>query len=49
MEAEAKEPWQILCEQAAEEQDPDRLMTLIRQISELLDKRLKQRPQGNAA
>lgn len=51
MEAEVKlkEPWQILCEQAAEEQDPDRLMALIKQISHLLDERLKQREEQSAA
>jgi hypothetical protein len=36
MQGERRERWQALCGQAAQEQDPDRLMELIRQINELL-------------
>ena len=45
MQGETRERWQKLCEQAAIEQDPERLMELIRQITGLLDEkeqRLKQ-------
>lgn len=35
-------PWQTLCEQAAKEQDPQRLMELVREISRLLDEQFKQ-------
>jgi hypothetical protein len=46
MQGETRERWQKLCEQAVVEQDPDKLMELIRQINRLLDEkenRLKQR------
>ena len=36
------EKWQILCGQAAVEKDPERLMGLIREISQLLDERQEQ-------
>ena len=44
MKGERGERWQALCSQAAQEQDPDRLMELIREINELLkekEQRLK--------
>lgn len=31
-----KERWQILCEQAAVEQDPDKLLALVSELSEAL-------------
>jgi hypothetical protein len=34
-----KERWQELCAQAANEQDPDRLMELVKEINELLDEK----------
>ena len=34
-----KERWQELCAQAAEEQDPVRLMNLVKEINELLDEK----------
>lgn len=49
MESQKKEKWQVLCEQAATEKDPDRLMTLIKEISRILDDKLRQRDQPNAA
>ena len=45
MQGETKECWEQLCQQAAIEQDPERLMSLIKEINELLEakeKRLKQ-------
>lgn len=36
---EKKEKWFELCEQAAVEQDPDKLMALVRQINALLDEK----------
>lgn len=41
METQAKKPWQVLCEQAAKEQDPERLMMLVQEISRLLDDQVK--------
>jgi hypothetical protein len=41
--------WQKLCEEAAKEQDPERLMTLVREISRLLDEQLKRRQPQSAA
>ena len=34
-----KEQWRVLCEQAAVEQDPDKLHQLIREINRLLDEK----------
>ena len=49
MESEAKKPWQVLCEQAAKEQNPERLMALVQEISRLLDEQVKQPQPGKAA
>jgi len=45
-----KMPWQDLCQQAAQEKDSERLMSLVKEISRLLDEQLKQkeRPQSAA-
>jgi hypothetical protein len=51
MQGETRERWQMLCEQAATEQDPERLMFLIREIDQLLsekEQRLKQQSQNAA-
>jgi hypothetical protein len=51
MQGETRERWQMLCEQAAMEQDPERLMFLIREIDQLLsekEQRLKQQSQSPA-
>ena len=37
MQGETKERWQNLCEQAAVEQDPERLMELTKEINALLE------------
>jgi len=34
---QSKERWEILCEQAANEQNPQRLMVLVAEITQLLD------------
>jgi hypothetical protein len=39
MQGETRERWVELCEQAAVEQDHDRLMELIREISAVLDEK----------
>lgn len=44
---ENQEEWLLLCKQAAQEQDPDKLLHLIRRISELLDAK-NNRPRGNS-
>lgn len=54
MQGQTKEHWRKLCEQAAEEQDPKRLMELVYEINRLLgekEARLEQRnaPSQNAA
>jgi hypothetical protein len=46
MQGETGERWRTLCEQAAVEQDPHKLMKLVQQISQILDEKLK-RTQGN--
>jgi hypothetical protein len=46
---ENEEKWKQLCEQAAKEQDPDKLMELIAEINRLLaakDNRLRGKPSG---
>ena len=35
--------WQDLCQQAAKEKDSERLMSLVKEISRLLDEQLKQK------
>jgi hypothetical protein len=50
MEGERGERWHQLCTEAAREQDPDRLMELIRQINVLLEEkeeRLKHQRNGH--
>lgn len=49
VEDEREVRWQALCEQAAKEQDPERLMALVRDIIKLLDdKRKRETPQPAA-
>jgi hypothetical protein len=46
---ESEERWKQLCEQAAKEQDPNKLMDLIAEINRLLaakDERLRGKPSG---
>jgi hypothetical protein len=47
MQGSTKERWWILCEQAATEQDSDKLMKLVKEINDLLDE--KQNRLGHAA
>lgn len=37
MQAEAKERWMVLCEQAVKEKDPERFLQLIQEINQLLE------------
>ena len=46
MKGEKREIWMHLCEQAAVEQDPDKLMDLIKQINQLLEEK-ERRLKGN--
>ena len=39
MKGERKEYWMHLCEQAANEQDPDKLMELVEEINRLLEEK----------
>jgi hypothetical protein len=39
MQGEDKERWRVLAEQAAVEQDPKKLMALVKEIDELLAKK----------
>ena len=39
MKGETREQWKKLCEQAADEQDPEKLMELIGEITRLLDEK----------
>jgi hypothetical protein len=39
MQGETKERWKVLCAQAAGEQDPTKLIALIKEIDELLAKK----------
>ncbi len=36
MQGQAKERWEALCEQSAKEQDPERLLKLVKEINRLL-------------
>lgn len=46
MKGEKKEIWMHLCERAVVEQDPDKLMDLIREINQLLEEK-ERRLKGN--
>jgi hypothetical protein len=46
---ELPKAWQQLCEEAAKEQDPERLMALVREISRLLDEQMKRQQRQSAA
>lgn len=54
-EPESKADWRILCELASKEQDPEKLMVLIRKLNQALDEMFEQRgskratPKGCAA
>jgi hypothetical protein len=39
MKGQQKEYWMQLCEQAANEQNPDRLMELVREINRVLEEK----------
>jgi hypothetical protein len=39
MQGAIKERWWVLCEQAAKEQDSERLMELVKEINDLLEKK----------
>jgi hypothetical protein len=41
MQGPTKPRWQILCERAANEQDPDELLKLVKEINDLLSARQK--------
>ena len=50
MQGKNKELWMELCEKAAIEQDPEKLMVLVKQINDLLEakeRRLRGTPQQN--
>ena len=47
LKGEKKEIWMHLCEQAAVEQDPDKLMDLIKEINQLLEEK-ERRLKGGA-
>ncbi|MGH9514313.1 MAG: hypothetical protein ACRD3P_01375 [Terriglobales bacterium] len=47
MKGQRKEQWMHLCEQAANEQDPDKLMDLVKEINRLLEE--KERRLKNSA
>ncbi len=52
LKGQQKEYWMHLCEQAANEQDPDRLMALVREINHLLEEkeiRLKREAERDSA
>lgn len=48
MKGEQKEYWMHLCEQAAKEQDPDKLMELVREINRLLEEKERRLKRGSA-
>ena len=51
MKGKTKEYWTQLCELAASEQDPDKLLDLVKEINRMLEEKencLQQRPQEKA-
>lgn len=49
VEDQQKEGWQVLCEQAAREENPDRLMKLVAEINRLLGQRFQRKSTDDAA
>jgi hypothetical protein len=49
MQNEKKEHWMSLCEQAAAEQNPERLLELIAEINRMLDEKDKRLQAGTKA
>jgi hypothetical protein len=52
LKGQKRERWEELCKQAADEQDPEKLIDLIQEINQLLDEkeqRLKQQKGTNQA
>lgn len=52
MSSENKQEWMRLCELASKEQDPEKLMELVREITRLLEERetaLKAKNRGSAS
>jgi hypothetical protein len=39
MDSRSDERWKVLCEQAAHELDPEKLLTLVQEINHLLEQR----------
>jgi hypothetical protein len=48
MKGHTKEHWMELCEQAATEQDPERLLQLINEINRMLDQKQERLKRGSA-
>lgn len=48
MKGQTKEHWMELCEQAATEQDPERLLQLINEINRMLDQKQERLNRGSA-
>lgn len=46
MNGEKRESWMLLCEQAAQEQDPSKLMKLVKEITRLLDEKQQRVNEG---
>jgi len=46
MQGPKKERWYLLCQQAAVEQDPDKMLDLIKEINDLLEEKEKRLDAG---
>lgn len=49
MQGKLKEEWTRLCEQAAVEQDSEKLMALVTEINRMLDEKEQRLKSGNSA
>jgi hypothetical protein len=49
MQGQTKERWEELCEQAAVEQDPEKLLELVQEINEILLQKRRRLTGGTAA
>jgi hypothetical protein len=49
MQGKAKEEWKQVCEQAAIEQDPERLMALVMEINRMLDEKEQRLKSGKSS
>jgi len=49
VENQTREYWEILCEQASKEENPEQLMKLVEELNRVLSQKLQQKDRTDAA